>query len=489
MTDLNDHLSIIVVGASGHLARTKVLPALFALFCQGFLPRHFRILGYARTPLSDDDFRRTVEENLTCRYTPQESCAERMGEFLARCTYRGGQYDSAADLRALGPALAEAHDGQPDNRVLYLAVPPHVFLPVARALGDAGLAQAPTPDTWCRVVIEKPFGRDRESSTLLTRDMETVFSEEQIYRIDHYLGKEVIQNLLVLRFANAMFEPIWNRHYIQSVQITWKENVGIEGRGGYFDETGIIRDVMQNHLLQILSLVAMEPPPRLDATHIRNAKVNALMCVPPLTPDNLVLGQYVATNRGGLSIPGYRDDPSVAPDSRTATYAAAALHVVNARWDGVPFLLRSGKGLDGRLSEIRIQFRPVPGRMYVLPNGAPNELVIRIQPDEAINFRIWSKVPGLETQLELRDLDLQYKTAFSQLIPDAYEDLLLDVLRGEKSLFIRGDELAAAWDIVTPVLHDIDQNQREPTTYEFGTRGPASADELAARYGVLWHLQ
>jgi glucose-6-phosphate 1-dehydrogenase len=335
-------------------------------------------------------------------------------------------------------------------------------------------------------VIEKPFGHDRESSDALTAAMARVFEEEQIYRIDHYLGKEVIQNLLVLRFANLIFEPIWNRNYIRNVQITWKENLTIEGRGGYFDGSGIIRDVMQNHLLQILSLVAMEPPPRLDATHIRNSKVNTLLCVPPPDIADVVLGQYTGTTRNGLTVPGYREDPSVPSDSRTATYAATALQVLNARWDGVPFLVRAGKGLDGRMTEIRIQFREIPGRMFASSMPSPNALVIRVQPDEAIYFRIVSKVPGLDLLLEPRDLDLQYKTAFTQLIPDAYEDLLLDVIRGEKSLFIREDELAAAWDVFTPVLHRIEREGAEPHAYEFGTTGPRAARDLVARYGVNW---
>ncbi|MDA0576766.1 MAG: glucose-6-phosphate dehydrogenase [Verrucomicrobia bacterium] len=490
MSEPGDHLSIVLLGASGHLARTKILPALFALYSQGFLPKHFRVVGFARTPLSDAEFRAITAENLTCRYMPEAaSCEARMQEFLARCTYVSGQYDATADLKALAPLLKAAPDGTPENRVFYLAVPPHVFLPVTRALGEAGFANPSGEGAWTRVVIEKPFGHDRASSDLLTHEMGTVFKEEQIYRIDHYLGKEVIQNLLVLRFANLIFEPIWNRHYIKSVQITWKENVSIEGRGGYFDGAGIIRDVMQNHLLQILSLVAMEPPSRLNATHIRNAKVNALQCVPPPTLDDVVVGQYAATYRGGVHIPGYRDDPSVLPGSRTATYAAAALRVVNGRWEGVPFLLRAGKGLDGRSSEIRIQFRPAPGGVFPASDGTPNELVIRIQPDEAITFRIWSKVPGLGMDLELRELNLQYKTAFTQLIPEAYEDLLLDILRGEKSLFIREDELASAWDIFTPVLETIDAQSVIPEAYEFGTAGPAGADQLAARHGAAWHRE
>ena len=336
--------------------------------------------------------------------------------------------------------------------------------------------------------IEKPFGHDRRSSDALSRDIATVFEEDQIYRIDHYLGKEVIQNLLVLRFANLVFEPIWNRHYIHSVQITWKENLSIEGRGGYFDSAGIIRDVMQNHLVQILALIAMESPSRLDATHIRNAKVNALICVPPPSLETAVLGQYTGKNGNGDTVAGYREDPSVPDHSVSPTYAAIALRVENSRWDGVPFLMRAGKGLDGKMTEIRIRFHEIPGRMFKSGEKhlKANELVIRIQPDAAIYFTIMNKVPGVGMELETRDLDLQYASAFSQQIPDAYEDLLLDVLRGEKSLFIREDELAAAWDIFTPLLHEIDKSILKPDPYMFGSMGPERADSLAAEHNVKW---
>jgi glucose-6-phosphate 1-dehydrogenase len=489
MGESTQNLTIVVVGASGHLARTKILPALFALYCQGYLPEHFRIIGFARTNLSDDAFRETVGLNLTCRYTPGESCAERMQEFLSRCEYIAGKYDSAERFQEIERAVGRVPPAEDANLLFYLAIPPAVFPVAARAIGEAGLARRGQVEPWTRLVIEKPFGHDRPSSNKLSHEIGAVFGEDQIYRIDHYLGKEVIQNLLVLRFANLVFEPIWNRHYIQSVQITWKENLSIEGRGGYFDSSGIIRDVMQNHLVQILALVAMEPPPRLDATHIRNAKVNALICVPPPSLETAVLGQYTGTNGDGMTIPGYREDPSVPDDSVSPTYAAVALHVENSRWDGVPFLMRAGKGLDGRMTEIRIRFHEIPGRMFKSGEAhlKANELVIRVQPDAAIYFTIMNKVPGVGMELETRDLDLQYASAFSQLIPDAYEDLLLDVFTGEKSLFIREDELAAAWDIFTPLLHEIDDTITNPDPYTFGTVGPDRANSLAAAHNVTWY--
>jgi len=485
MTSGAERLTIVVVGASGHLARTKIMPALFALYCQDFLPQDFRIVGYARSDFDDAAFRAAVSENLTCRYTPDRSCADRMSEFLARCHYVRGDYASTDGFLDLYQRLLEVQSREETNRVFYLAIPPALFLDVARAVGNAGFVSCGAASPWSRVVIEKPFGRDRVSSDVLTGELSKVFTENQTYRIDHYLGKEVIQNLLVLRFANLIFEPLWSRKYVRQVQITWQENAGIEGRGGYFDEYGIIRDVVQNHLLQMLALTAMEPPEVFDAKRIRDEKVRVLKAIPPPQLADTVIGQYTGTERGGVVLPGYREDPSVTGDSLTPTFAAFVLRVENERWKGVPFLIRAGKGLDRRVNEIRIGFRSLPGNMFCNVHACPeaNELVIRVQPDEAIYFTIANKRPGLTMKLETRNLDLQYKSAFAEIIPEAYESLLLDVLRGEKSLFIRRDELAAAWDVFTPVLHEIEKMGGAPEPYEFGGRGPEAADALFARSG------
>jgi len=375
----------------------------------------------------------------------------------------------------------KAEEGDiPADRLFYLAIPPSIFLDVSRTIGDAGLVQCGDSGPFSRVVVEKPFGRDRASSDELVEKLGQVFTESQTYRIDHYLGKEVIQNLLVLRFANLIFEPMWNRDYVHSVEIAWQEDVGTAGRGGYFDSYGIIRDVVQNHLLQILALTAMERPRSLNAQHIRDAKVAVLRSVPPVSRDLMVVGQYQQTMRDGFQLPGYRDDQDVPDDSITSTFAQVLLHVRNPRWDGVPFLLHAGKAMDQTKTEVRIRFKSVPGSMFcqegVCP--APNELVIRVQPDEGIHFRIASKVPGLKMALAQQSLDLHYHAAFSGVIPQAYESLLLDALRGDKGLFVRDDELAAAWDIFTPVLHELESQHVVPEPYAIGSRGPEAAQRL-----------
>ena len=473
-------LSVIVVGASGNLARKKLFPALFALYCRGYLPQGFNVFGFARSKLSEAEFRERITEHLTCRYTPDESCSQKMEEFLARCHYTSGDYASSDSFLDLFTTMRQMEGDRSANRLYYLAIPPSIFLDIARAIGDAGLVSCGKDAPWSRVVIEKPFGRDRRSSDVLVEAMSKVFVENQVYRIDHYLGKEVIQNLLVLRFANAVFEPLWNREFIRSVRVSWKEDLGLEGRGGYFDRYGIIRDVMQNHLLQILALIAMEPPSQLEAASIAKEKVRVLRSAPPVSLDDLVIGQYGRSVVAGRRLPAYVDDETVADDSITPTYAAARLAIDNPRWQGVPFLIEAGKGLDARMTEIRIRFRDVPGNMFCRPAGCPkaNELVVRVQPDEAIRLSIVGKVPGMEMKLQSTDLDMHYKAAFSEQIPDAYESLLLDAIRGDKSLFIRRDELQAAWDVFTPVLHEIDTRNVVPEPYPFGSTGPATARSL-----------
>jgi glucose-6-phosphate 1-dehydrogenase len=457
-------LSIVIVGASGDLARKKIIPALFALFCQGYLPERFCIIGFARSPWTDDDFRKRIEPHLACRYVPGEQCAEKMRGFLARCHYVSGQYGSVDSYLELFQCMRRVECAPLSDRMFYMSVPPFLFLEVARAMGNAGLLTCGEQTPWSRVVIEKPFGRDRASSDELVASVEQVFSEDQTYRIDHYLGKEVVQNLLVLRFSNLVFEPIWNSTFIESVRISWKEDIGVGDRGGYFNEYGIIRDVIQNHLAQMLALVAMEPPASLRSHDVGAAKTAVLEAVGPADAADWTIGQY----------DGYLDEAGIPRDSITPTFAAGTLRIDNARWKGVPFFIDAGKGLDERATEIHIRFRrtrcckAVEDAAGPLP---PNELVIRVQPDELIRLGIVNKVPGLEMKLAQTWLNLAYKSAFATLIPDAYECLLLDIMQGDRSLFITREELAAAWDIFTPFLHDLEARRAAPVVYPFGTRG------------------
>jgi len=341
---------------------------------------------------------------------------------------------------------------------------------------------------WTRVVVEKPFGRDRASSDALVHGMAQVFTEAQTYRIDHYLGKELVQNLMVLRFANSMFEPLWNARYIERVSVLWQEPDTLVGRAGYFDNYGILRDVVQNHLLQILALAAMEPPSGLSPAAVHAAKTQLLRAVRPLVADELVLGQYTGGLQGSLRVAGYRDEPGVRAGSCTPTFAAGILTIDNERWRGVPFFLLAGKGTGRRVNELRVQFRRPPVDLFgAVAAGMPaNELVVRIHPDEAISLRLLNKTPGLSMQLQASDLHLLYREAYPQPVPDAYERLLLDVIAGEHGLFICDEELAAAWDVMTPALNALEKMPSTPESYALGSNGPAAAAALAARRGFGW---
>lgn len=480
-------LSITVVGASGDLAKKKIFPALFAIFYEDWLPENFTVFGYARTKLTDEELRNMISGTLTCRIDQRENCEDKMDQFLKRCFYHAGQYDSEGDFSELNSKLKEKEAGKVSNRLFYLSIPPNIFVDVVRSAS----LRASSLNGWTRVIVEKPFGRDSESSGELTRCLKQYLTEDQIFRIDHYLGKELVENLSVLRFSNLVFEPLWSRDYIRNVQLIFSEDFGTEGRGGYFDNYGIIRDIMQNHLLQILALFAMETPVSLDAEDVRNEKVKVLRSMKPLQLEDVIVGQYKGHSKSGRSYPAYTDDPTVPKDSRTPTFAAAALFINNARWDGVPFLMKAGKALHTRRAEVRVQFRHVPGNLYKRNFGtdldkATNELVLRVQPDEAIYLKINNKVPGLGMRLDRSDLNLLYSARYPREIPDAYERLLLDAIAGERRLFIRSDELDAAWALFTPMLKELELKKIVPELYPHGSRGPVGAHYLAAKYNVRW---
>lgn len=449
--------SIVIVGASGDLARRKLIPALFALYCNNLLPDDFRVIGFARSAQSDTGFRQAIAETLTCRYEPEPSqCDIKVGRFLQRCHYHTGQYTRADDFRTLGARIRELV-GEDANMLMYMAIPPTVFLDTARSIREAGLTEE-SEDRWARVVIEKPFGRDSESSKELTEALGAIFPERQTYRIDHYLGKELIQNLLILRFGNRIFEPIWNRDHIESVSIAFSETIGVEGRAGYFDRFGITRDVLQNHLLQMVALVGMEQPISLTPTEIAEEKTKLLRATGPMTVEETVTGQYE----------GYRDDDGVPDDSITETFVRTVLHIKTPRWYGVPFTLSAGKALDTQRTEILIRFRELPYSIF--SDIGANCLRIRVQPNEAIELVVNNKVPGMELKSSTVRLNMLYHEQFAaQEVPEAYERLLLDVLRGDRSLFIQREELAAAWRIVTPFLKQVETQGIEPVVYRHGS--------------------
>ncbi|KAA8526617.1 hypothetical protein F0562_008180 [Nyssa sinensis] len=464
--------------------------------------------------MNDEELRNMISKTLTCRIDKRENCGDKMDQFLKRCFYHSGQYNSEEHFSELDIKMKEKEAGRLSNRLFYLSIPPNIFVDVVRCAS----VKASSKNGWTRVIVEKPFGRDSESSGELTRCLKQYLTEEQIFRcfccidflckqfmelgrslifflllfrIDHYLGKELVENLSVLRFSNLVFEPLWSRNYIRNVQLIFSEDFGTEGRGGYFDNYGIIRDIMQNHLLQILALFAMETPVSLDAEDTRNEKVKVLRSMRPLELEDVIVGQYKGHSKGGKSYPGYTDDPTVPKGSLTPTFAAAALFINNARWDGVPFLMKAGKALHTKRAEIRVQFRHVPGNLYKRNFGtdldkATNELVLRVQPDEAIYLKINNKVPGLGMRLDRSDLNLLYSARYPKEIPDAYERLLIDAIEGERRLFIRSDELDAAWSLFTPLLKELEEKKIAPELYPYGSRGPVGAHYLAAKYNVRW---
>jgi glucose-6-phosphate 1-dehydrogenase len=465
--------SIIILGASGDLCKRKLLPALFSLYSRDMLPENFRVFGFARSKMDDNAFREVARGFMECRYEEcTVACGNQMNEFLERCHYFRGDYADIESYRALDRHIREI---QPEaaSRLFYMSIPPSIFMDTAFGIGKSGIMNVPD-GRWSRVVLEKPFGRDSESSLALRNALKEVFCDEQTYRIDHYLGKEVIQNLMILRFANLVLEPLWNRNFVDYVSISFCEQLGLEGRAGYFDKFGIIRDVMQNHLIQILALVAMEQPLTLSSNDIADEKVRALRAVRPLTIDDVFVGQYAAGEVDGEQKRGYLEEPDVPEDSITETYAHATFRINNPRWSGVPFYLSAGKALNTRKTEIHVRFKDTPYSVFAGEKhvACSNDLHIRVQPDEAIELHLANKVPGLEMKMDLVKLNMLYKHTFDEVLPDAYERLLYDVLRGDRSLFIQDAELAVSWDIVTPVLKELEKRKVRPEPYAFGSAGP-----------------
>ena len=464
-------LTIIVLGASGDLARKKLYPALFSLYYQKHLSQqNFRIIGYSRTAMSNEQFHERIIEKLTCRTIDRENCQKSIETFLQCCSYISGDYDNAEDFIRLNNYLTTLEQSDQSNRLFYFAVPSTIFLNCGKMISK----YCQVVGGWNRAIMEKPFGKDLETAKELSDSVNEYFSEEQIYRIDHYLGKEIVQDLMVLRFANLIFEPIWNRENVDNVQIIWQENIGTQGRGGYFDQYGIIRDVMQNHLLQIFSLIAMEPPLSLEASDILKEKIKLLKQSLPAKLENTVLGQYIKNEKEE----GYREDATVGDNSLTETYAKVKLEIDNSRWQGVPFYLVAGKAMDESKAEIIINFKHVPNSIFKNSNLVNNQLVIRIQPNEQIYFSINNKSPGIDLKMEKSILNLLYKDSYvNKDIPEAYERLILEVIRGDKSLFIGNEELELQWKIFTTLLKEITQKKIVPQEYPFGS----SSEKICAK--------
>jgi glucose-6-phosphate 1-dehydrogenase len=467
--------TIVIFGASGDLTQRKLVPALFNLYRKWRLPDHTRVVGFARRPYTDDDFRARLRDGVN-RFAggADDTTWE---EFAANLWYVRGDLATPGDYKHLQAALHELEAG-PVHRLYYLATAPGFYVPVIRQLGVLGMTQH--IDGWRRVVVEKPFGRDLASAHALNQAIHAAFHESQVYRIDHYLGKETAQNLLFFRFANTIFEPVWNRRYVDHVQITVAESVDVGHRSGYYDQAGVLRDMFQNHLLQLLTLVAMEPPASFNADAVRNEKVKVLSAVQNVAPADVVHAQYQE----------YPQTPGVAPASRTSTYAALRLFINNWRWKGIPFYLRSGKALAQKSTEITIEFQRPPHVMFDLPPNyrlAPNIFSLCIQPDEGIHLKFQTKVPDSAQAMRSVDMEFDYGSSFEGMLPDAYERLLLDALHGDASLFARSDEIEAAWQLIDPVIQICENPEGPPlVSYEPGSWGPVEADQFMARDGRIW---
>jgi glucose-6-phosphate 1-dehydrogenase len=485
---------VVIFGASGDLAKRKLIPALFRLAQARLIPAEFAILGAARTPMETEEFRARMREAVAEFSADKEVDAQVWGSFAQKLYYDTLDIGAPDDYKKLAELIErlDADHGTQGNRLFYLSTAPTLYAEAVKRLGESGLTKS---KGWVRVIIEKPFGRDLESARALNRDIHQHLDESQIYRIDHYLGKETVQNLLVFRFANGIYEPLWNRQYIDHVQITNAETVGVEGRGGYYEGAGVVRDMIQNHVFQLLSLIAMEPPASLGSEAVRDEKIKAMTSARAFTPERVrvecVRGQYGAGAIGGEPVVGYREEPGVEPDSTTETFAALTMYFDNWRWSGVPFFIRSGKRLTKRVTEIAIRFRDAPYHLFgheMMEQVDANQLIIRIQPDEGITLRFAAKVPGQVTRVRDVNMDFRYGSSFGVHLAEAYERLLLDCLLGDPTLYARTDMTERGWEIVMPILDEWARASGGVSfpNYEAGTWGPEAANELIERTGRRW---
>lgn len=482
--------TLVIFGATGDLTRRKLLPAIYNLSRGQRLPARFSVLGVGREQLPDEALQSILRESLRefAGVQGEDAVAQSLAE---RMHYVGGDFRDGALFQKIKKRLHEIDSA--GGALFYLAIPPAIYATVIEQLGAGTLSSQASPEQWRRVIVEKPFGSDLGSARELNAVVHRHFSEDQVYRIDHYLGKETVQNLMVFRFANGIFEPIWNRRYIDHVQITAAETVGVERRANYYEGAGALRDMVQNHLMQLLSLVAMEPPIAFNAESVRDRRMDALLSAQPLVNDgktDVVRAQYAAGWVAGAEVPGYRQDAGVNPQSTTETFVALRMQLDSWRWAGVPFYVRTGKRMPKRTTEIAIQMRRPPLEIFrrVSPSSvAPNLLIINVQPDEGISVRFEAKLPGTRMQLAPVMMNFRYGTAFGGSVPEAYETLLLDAMLGDPTLFARHDFVERSWELITPVHEQWrEENASSIPTYEAGEWGPAEADELMARDGRRW---
>jgi glucose-6-phosphate 1-dehydrogenase len=477
--------ALVIFGATGDLAHRKLLPALYNLAHEGALPERFEMIGVARRDQEDDDFQQMARQSIE-RFSRRRPDANVLDGLIEDMRYVPGAFDDDAVYSELVQVLSgfDERAGEPLNRVFYLSTAPQFFPVIAGKLGAAGLNHSENAQT--RIVIEKPFGYDLASARALNAQVLEVFDESQVFRIDHYLGKETVQNLMALRFANALFEPVWNRNFIDHVEITAAEDIGIGGRAGYYEGAGALRDLVQNHMMQLLALLTMEPPSSFDADRVRDEKLKVLEAIVPPdvseVPHMSVRAQYGPGTIGGKRVPGYHDEEGVAPDSRTETYAALRLHVSNWRWSGVPFYMRTGKQLARKITEIAVTLKPVPHLAFQSIGSVgvqPNQVILTVQPDEGVSVSLGAKIPGPRMRIRPVNMEFRYGTSFMSESPEAYERLILDAMRGDATLFTRGDEIEALWAIIDPILTAWHEDTTSPIPqYPAGSVGPPEADAL-----------
>jgi glucose-6-phosphate 1-dehydrogenase len=483
-------LTLVIFGASGDLTFRKLIPAVFDLYCQRFLPQPFAVLGVSRSPLSDEAFRDKVAEGVRKFANKSAADPDKLHDFLQLLHYQSLETERQADYIKLAERLADlrAHQGLGGNVIYYLSTPPSLYDVIPLNLAAFGLNRQ--EDGWKRLIVEKPFGYSLRTALDLNHKLLSVFEEDQIYRIDHYLGKETVQNLLVTRFSNGIFEPLWNRNYIHHVEITAVEDIGVGDRGGYYEGSGAMRDMVQNHLLQLLGMVAMEPPTVVQSGSIRNEVLKVFQALRPIedVAAQVVRGQYLESHIRGQQVPGYRREKGVAAESRTETYVAMKFFIDNWRWGGVPFFIRTGKRMPTRVTEIVIHFKETPHRLFADECGmhSQNQLVIRIQPNEGMLLKFGMKIPGAGFQVETVNMDFHYAELGDRYLPSAYERLLLDAMLGDSTLYARGDAVEAAWKFIDPVLEKWQNDPQIPLFgYPSGTWGPEQADQLIGE-GLSW---